>query len=186
MAEQVLMRHLARWYIWLGWLIGVPLAMWTITGLVMVSRPIEEVRGNNLRKDLPPVALPAAANTAGRSAITTITYMDDTIERFSASGITLPEIEEIAARLVVAEQIDGGKAVVGAQFLAADETPIELRRPFPSWRIFNVMWGLHIMDLQRRDDSSHPIPILFAALTAIGSIIGCVLLFRRRSTQNAG
>jgi uncharacterized iron-regulated membrane protein len=32
MAQQPIMRQLARWHIWLGWLIAVPLLMWTITG----------------------------------------------------------------------------------------------------------------------------------------------------------
>ena len=62
------MRRLARWHIWLGWLIGLPLVMWTVTGLVMVARPIETVRGTHLRADTSQIdkslpaqlALPAA------------------------------------------------------------------------------------------------------------------------------
>ena len=46
------MLTLAKWHIWLGWLVGVPIAMWLATGLLMVSRPIEEVRGNHLRREL--------------------------------------------------------------------------------------------------------------------------------------
>ena len=34
---------------WLGWLVGVPLILWTASGLFMVARPIEEVRGEHLR-----------------------------------------------------------------------------------------------------------------------------------------
>jgi uncharacterized iron-regulated membrane protein len=48
MARQRLMLRFARWHIWLGWLVGVPILMWTVTGLVMVARPIEEVRGEDL------------------------------------------------------------------------------------------------------------------------------------------
>ena len=47
------MRTLAKWHIWLGWLVGVPIAMWLATGLLMVSRPIEEVRGDHLRRAVP-------------------------------------------------------------------------------------------------------------------------------------
>ncbi len=50
MAGRHWMTKFARWHIWLGWLIGVPLVMWTLTGLVMVARPIEEVRGDHLRE----------------------------------------------------------------------------------------------------------------------------------------
>ena len=40
--------------------------------------------------------------------------------------------------------------------------------------------GLHIMDLQTREDTSHPILIIFAALSVFGALMGTVLLFRRR------
>ena len=69
------MRRLARWHIWLGWLIGLPLVMWTVTGLVMVARPIETVRGTHLRADTSQIdkslpaqfALPAALDLSGRT-----------------------------------------------------------------------------------------------------------------------
>ena len=51
------------------------------------------------------------------------------------------------------------------------------------WRFYDLMWGLHIMDLQTREDSSHPILIAFAALALVGSLLGCVLLFRRRKRR---
>ena len=61
---QKVMRLFAKWHIWLGWLIGVPLIIWTLTGLVMVSRPIEEVRGTHLRKDISEAPLPSDAAIA--------------------------------------------------------------------------------------------------------------------------
>ncbi len=45
MALQRVMQRFARWHIWLGWLVGFPILMWTVTGLVMVAKPVEEVRG---------------------------------------------------------------------------------------------------------------------------------------------
>ena len=42
-------RSLHKWHIWLGWLVGVPLILWTASGLFMVARPIDEVRGEHLR-----------------------------------------------------------------------------------------------------------------------------------------
>ena len=49
MSKRSTFHRLARWHIWLGWLVGVPLLLWTLSGLVMVARPIEEVRGTSLR-----------------------------------------------------------------------------------------------------------------------------------------
>ena len=58
------MRKLAKWHIWLGWLIGVPLLMWTISGLFMVARPIEELRGEHLWKEKGAEFLPSGATIA--------------------------------------------------------------------------------------------------------------------------
>ena len=54
------------------------------------------------------------------------------------------------------------------------------------WRLYDLMWGLHIMDLQTREDTHHPILILFAALSVLGALLGCTLLFRRRKARAKG
>lgn len=53
------------------------------------------------------------------------------------------------------------------------------------WRAFDFMWGLHIMDLQTREDTSHPILIGSAVLALLGSILGFVMLFTRRKRKKA-
>jgi hypothetical protein len=229
MGKQRAMQRFARWHIWLGWLIGLPILMWTVTGLVMTIRPIDEVRGEHLRKDvaevaLPPdteisVALPTASTRPVRSVITQfergetvtrITYMDGTSERFLADGRKMSPLSEVEARLIVAEAIEGGDSVTGTRRFDANEVPFDFRRPVPVWqvalddgthiyvgvetgsieavrtpwwRIFDFVWGLHIMDLQSREDTSHPVLILFAILSSIGTLLGCVLLFRRRKAR---
>lgn len=232
MGQQRIMRHLTRWHIWLGWLIGVPVIVWTVTGLVMVARPIEEVRGDHLRKDTPIATLPAgnprpiafpAQNPArysemrvvmqGQRPVWLLTTSDGAIERYPADGddTPLPTIDETYVRALVAERIVGGDQVTSVTRFAADEAPFDLRRPIPGWqvmladrtniyihaqtgelvairtrwwRLFDFMWGLHIMDLQTRENTSHPILILFAAISAIGTLIGFMLLFRRRRAHS--
>ena len=229
MAQQQWMRNFARWHIWLGWLVGVPIVMWMATGLFMVSRPIEEVRGNHLCKEIPEQALPSDTNIAvtlpqegtkpvrsvittmvGGRPVTSFTYMDGSVERFAADGSRIKPVGEIAARMIVAQQIEGGDTIVSATPFDADKVPFDFRREEPVWqivldngahiyvnretgeiaavrtrwwRVFDFMWGLHIMDLQTREDSSHPILILFATLGLIGSVLGCVLMFRRRRNR---
>src|SRR5215218_10213828 len=48
-------QRLRRWHIWLGWAVGLPFLAWTISGLVMVARPIETVRGEDLIAEAPPL-----------------------------------------------------------------------------------------------------------------------------------
>jgi len=219
-------RTLARWHIWLGWLVGVPIAMWLATGLFMVSRPIEELRGEHLRiKGEPvPLALPGSSLAApgtglkemrvvmqdGR-AVAILTSLDGAVRRVDfATGAPLPALDAAAARALVAARITGGDKVERVTLFPADKTPFDFRRPLAVWQValaegtnvyvgrdtgeieavrtrwwraFDFAWGLHIMDLSEREDSSHPVLILVTALSLTGALIGCVLMFRRRKAR---
>ena len=63
-------RHsLRRYHIWLGWIIGLPMLFWTLSGVIMVWKPIEEVRGTDLLSDTAPFELttaPIAPRVEGR------------------------------------------------------------------------------------------------------------------------
>ena len=229
MARTPVMQRFAKWHIWLGWLVGVPILMWTVTGLIMVVKPIEEVRGNHLRTEveermLPPdtdiaIRLPDGSGKAVKSvatamqgdrAITTLTYADGAIDRFAEDGTQLAPLTDVEARLIVAERIVGGDRVVSVTRFDAADVPFDFRRPVDVWqvaledgthvyvgrhtgaiesvrtrwwRVFDFVWGLHIMDLQTREDTSHPILILFAILGVLGSLLGCILMFRRRKAR---
>lgn len=223
----VTMRKLAKWHIWLGWLVGVPIAMWLATGLFMVARPIEAVRGDHLRRAVPAqqaLAIPAStlagaeANLAemhvamqdGR-AVAVLTGLDGSVRRVDfASGAPLPPLDAAAARALVATRIIGGDKVERVTLFPADNVPFDFRRPLAVWQValedgtnvyvgrdtgnieavrtrwwraFDFAWGLHIMDLSEREDTSHPVLIIFAALSLTGAVIGCVLMFRRRKAR---
>jgi hypothetical protein len=217
------MRTLAKWHIWLGWLVGVPIAMWLATGLFMVARPIEEVRGEHLRRDVPaaPLVIPGSTLAAPEAdlaemrvtmqagrAVAVLTGLDGRVRRVDfATGAALPALDAAAARALVATRITGGDKVERVTLFPADKVPFDFRRPLAVWQValedgtnvyvgrdtgeieavrtrwwraFDFAWGLHIMDLAEREDTSHPVLIIFAALSLSGALIGCVLMFRRR------
>ncbi len=221
-----LMLTLAKWHIWLGWLVGVPIAMWLATGLLMTLKPIEEVRGDHLRRPLPaqPLAIPGSALASpeaalaemrvtmqGGRAVAILTTLDGASRRVDfATGAALPPLDAAAARALVAERIAGGERVRQLTLFPADRTPFDFRRPLAVWQValedgtnvyvgrdtgeieavrtrwwraFDLAWGLHIMDISEREDTSHPVLILFAALSLTGALIGCVLMFRRRRAR---
>lgn len=218
------MQRFAKWHIWLGWLAGVPLLLWTASGLFMVARPIEEVRGTDRRIEAPKGLITVSFDdgrttyrlTDGRllqqrgKAILLATNPDGSQARYDlanpAAG-ALPPVDEAEARAAVAASIKGGKDVASVTLFPAESPAPDFRRESAAWQVvlrdgtnvyvgrdsgeieavrtrwwraFDFMWGLHIMDLQTREDTHHPLLILFAAIALIASLIGTVLLFRRR------
>jgi hypothetical protein len=225
--KTISMRVLAKWHIWLGWLVGVPITMWVATGLLMTLRPIEEVRGDHLRtKPAAPEALELPGSTlaapgtglkdmrvtmqGGRAVAILSTLKGETRRVDFATGAALPPLGAAEARGLVAQRIIGGDKVERVTLFPADRTPADFRRPLAAWQVqladgtniyvgrdtgeieavrtrwwraFDFAWGLHIMDLSEREDTSHPVLILFAALSLVGALIGCVLMFRRRKAR---
>jgi hypothetical protein len=227
MSTARIMRTLARWHIWLGWLVGVPIVLWLASGLFMTLRPVSEVRGEQLRRELPAQPLMIAEGIIASSnsglkemrvtmqqgrAVAILTGLDGTIRRVDfANGQPIAPLDAASARALVEQRIIGGERVVAVRAFPAEQTPFDFRRPLAVWQIaladgtnvyvgrdtgeieavrtrwwrwFDLAWGLHIMDLSEREDTSHPLLILFAALSLSGALIGCVLMFRRRKARS--
>ena len=144
-------------------------------------------------------------------AVAVLTGLDGSVRRVDfATGARLPALDAAAARALVAGRIMGGDKVERVTLFPADKTPFDFRRPLAVWQValedgtnvyvgrdtgnieavrtrwwraFDLAWGLHIMDLSEREDTSHPILILFAVISLAGALIGCVLMFRRRKAR---
>ncbi|WP_237488982.1 hypothetical protein [Tsuneonella aeria] len=146
------MRRLARWHIWLGWLVGVPMLLWTLSGVLMVVRPIEDVRGTHLRlnpEQRPALTITPAQITAGpgqtiselRSfmqhgrAITLATAPDGRITRYdAATGAALPPLDEAEARVVLRSAVRGGDQVTIIRGFDPRNPPLDLRKPVAVWQ----------------------------------------------------
>ncbi|MEO8141514.1 MAG: hypothetical protein ABI617_02535 [Sphingomicrobium sp.] len=220
---------LRRWHIWLGWLIGVPMLFWSLSGVLMVIRPIEEVRGTALLADMPPVrsTTPPIAPAIDIRPLTKLTLEQraagprwvlsfaDGASRLAdpASGRLLPKLSAADAMREVMVRYQGKAKVIGATRTDPANPPIELRRSMDGWmvamsdgthfyvdggsgevvarrtrwwRIYDVMWGLHIMDLQTREDAHNPWLIGFGITAAITTLLALILLplTTRRKKKN--
>jgi uncharacterized iron-regulated membrane protein len=146
-----LRQTLRRIHIWLGWIVGLPLLAWTVSGLVMVARPIEEVRGEGLIEEL--TALPFGTVPVppqiGPRPVTSIkleqrhdgprwviSYRDGGSRLAdAATGRLLPPLTAADARNLVETRYNGRAKVKAVDRTHAENPPIDLRRKIEAWRV---------------------------------------------------
>lgn len=146
-----LRQRLRRWHIWLGWIVGLPFLAWTLSGLVMVARPIETVRGEGLIADAPPLPsglVPAPPLIGPRPVASLrleprpdgprwlIRYADGGSRLADAgTGRLLPPPAAADAARIVRERYKGEARVSAIDRTAADAPPLEFRRKVAAWRV---------------------------------------------------
>ena len=221
---------LRRWHTWLGWLVGLPLLLWTLSGVLMVAKPIEEVRGEHLVSPPPPLRLtsypvvPAIEGVPIKSLSLQqradgprwVIGLPDGNNRLAdpATGALLPPLSAADAVREVAARYVGDASVTAANRTDPDKPPLDLRRNIAAWqvvmsdgtrfyvdsgsgeivarrtdwwRLYDFMWGLHIMDLKTREDMHNPLVIGFGLLALVSTLLALALLpltLRRRRRAN--
>ena len=132
-----LMQRLARWHIWLGWIVALPILLWLVSGLVMSLKPLEETRGEHLRRAPVPVdgaglVAPKATGQIGKIALINqpgravwiVTGADKSVHRFDArSGEPLGPVDEAEARRIVAATYAGSETLIAMKEFAAHAAP---------------------------------------------------------------
>ena len=222
--------RLRRWHVWLGWLVALPFLFWTVSGLVMVAKPIEEVRGEDLIAPPKPFGVGGslvAPQVSGRQIVSVALKLradgprweidfGDGDKRLAdpATGRLLPRLGAADASKELTARYTGTARVAGVSRIDADSPPLELRRAMNGWvvrmsddthfyvdggsgeiiarrtrwwRIYDFMWGLHIMDLQGREDTHNPWVVSFGALSLGMVILAFILLpltIRRKNGRN--
>ena len=143
--------RLRRWHVWLGWVIGVPILLWVVSGLVMVWKPIEEVRGEHLlREPAPmrfagPVVPPAVAGVPLASLTLEpraagprwVVKLPDGKLRLAdpGSGALLPPLSAADAVREVTARYTGAAKVKSVTRTHPADPPLEFRRPVAAWKV---------------------------------------------------
>ncbi|MDQ3482692.1 MAG: PepSY domain-containing protein, partial [Pseudomonadota bacterium] len=141
-------RNLRRWHIWLGWIVGIPFLFWVVSGLVMVVRPIEEVRGTDLLREPQPVQLrsaPVPPRIEGvplrsltleqrASGPRWVATLPDGTKRSAdpGTGVWLPEVAAVGAAAEVTARYTGSAGVARVTRTDPDSPPLALRRKIPA------------------------------------------------------
>lgn len=147
MASRTPMQRFARWHIWLGWAAAIPLLLWTVSGLFMTLRPIDEVRGQHLRQQpaliqTEGLRLPLLSGHVKRLTLTdtpigpvwVVSDAKGQMTRYGPSGVQAPSVDEAEAREIATLAYTGGAKFEAIQRFDADKAPLELRQERPSWQ----------------------------------------------------
>jgi uncharacterized iron-regulated membrane protein len=220
---------LRKYHIWLGWVVALPMLAWTVSGLVMVLRPIEQVRGEHLLGPAPVLqtgAVPVPPQIGPRPVASllleqrsdgpkwVIRYADGGTRLADATtGRLLPRLNAAQAAKAVTDRYAGEATIKSVGFVSGENPPIDLRRKVDGWRVtmddgtrfyvnaatgeivarrtafwrvYDFMWGLHIMDLKTREDTSNPLVIGFGIVTLVTTTLAIALLpWRRRKKKRS-
>jgi len=145
-------RHrLRKYHIWLAWVVGVPLLIWTVSGLAMALLPIDTVRGEHLVGEPPVLSLatPPVPPQIGPRPVASLTleqraggarwvikYADGAARLADpATGRLLPPLTAADAAAAVRARYTGSSKIVTVDRTSADKPPLELRRPIETWRV---------------------------------------------------
>jgi uncharacterized iron-regulated membrane protein len=222
-------QRLRRWHIWLGWIVGLPFLAWTISGLAMVARPIETVRGEGLIAEAQPLpagfgAVPPAIGPRPLASLRLesradgpkwlLKYADGgTRLADGATGRLLPPLGAADAARIVEARYTGKASIAAVDRTPAEAPPLDLRRKVAAWRVtmsdgtriyldaatgeilarrtrwwrfYDLMWGIHIMDLETREDAHNPLLIGFAGVSLVTALLALLLLPAASRRRRAG
>jgi hypothetical protein len=142
---------LRRWHTWLGWLVGIPVLLWVVSGLIMVWKPIEEVRGEHLLREPPPILvamplIPPAVQGVPLQALGLesraagprwVVQMRDGTHRLAdpATGALLPPVSATDAMREVTARYTGTAKVAAVRRTDPAKPPLELRKPIAAWQV---------------------------------------------------
>lgn len=212
---------------YLSFLISIQLLLWTVSGIYFAFNKIENVRGEQYRKE-PNFNVDFSKlnfQIDGAQNIRVIDRMDEEIlvvdgiygreyldfygkdveqlnaeeaKTLSAKHTSLiPESVELVTENIVGSEFRGRalpiyrvKSVndLGESinvYLNVYTGEVEAVRS-NQWRIWDLMWGFHIMDWETREDIDNLLLKIFSILALISSITGVLLFFKvdvRNKTQ---
>ena len=165
-------------------LISVQLLLWTVSGLYFSFNKIEKIRGEHYY----------------RKVDNSNTYADyDTVEMISknnAFSIIVEKTFLTPLNLEVISELKKGSEYRGRELPIYKVTAKNIenshiniyQNPYSgeilairsqSWRIWDFMWGIHIMDWVERDNIDNALLKFFSFLALITSITGIFLFMRK-------
>ena len=164
--------------------ISIQLLLWTISGIYFSFNNIEDVRGSQYLKPKEVIetakgikieAQQALILVAEKTYLTPKAVIEITEEESGAEyrGRTLP-LYKIEATSAKDEEISVYVDPFSKEIVAVRSN---------QWRIWDFMWGIHIMDWDERDNIENIFLKIFSILALLSALSGIYLFFTSTSKQ---
>ena len=166
----------------IGLVVSVQLLLWTISGIFFSFNKIDQIRGENYLKSVEQIT-PEKISRISFDEAKEIVIKKTYLKPISVEEITEEKRgSEFRGRnlpLYKLSSLDSKDKEVNV-YIDPNLGKIVAIRTF-EWRLWDLMWGLHIMDWRDRDDINNLFLKIFSILALISSITGIVLFFRPKS-----
>ena len=176
---------LRKFHKYISLVVSVQLLLWTISGIYFSFNKIENVRGEQYRIENKAPSLNQKEQTKmlSREEVkkivslkTTLTpiqslLIDEEVRGSEFRGRNLPLYK------VISENEEGKKINVYVDPFSGEVSAIRSLQ----WRIWDFMWGIHIMDWVERDNIDNLWLKVFSFIALFTSLSGIILFFNRRT-----
>ena len=176
---------LRKFHKYISFIVSIQLLLWTISGIYFSFNKIENVRGEqyrienkvpspNQKEQTKMLSTEEAKKIVSlKTTLTPIQSMliEEEVRGSEFRGRNLPLYK------VVSENEEGKKINVYIDPFSGEVSAIRSLQ----WRIWDFMWGVHIMDWVERDNIDNLWLKVFSFIALFTSLSGIILFFNRRT-----
>ena len=175
---------LRQFHRYISLIIAIQLLLWTISGIYFSFNKIENIRGEQYFVEQPTQEQPTQKD------ITKISFEEAKVIVSKMTTLTPISVEIIDEEQRGSEYRGRELPLYKIVSLNENEEKINVyQNPFsgeivairsPQWRIWDLMWGFHIMDWVERDNIDNILLKIFSFIALFTSISGVILFFRKK------
>ena len=176
---------LRKFHKYISLLVSIQLLLWTISGIYFAFNKIENVRGEqyliknqNIEISKTQIKTEKLSHEIVKDIVINETYLTPIKVELIQEQTRGSEYRGKKLPLYKVTSLNKDNKEINVYLDAFDGKIVAVRSN--QWRIWDLMWGFHIMDWVDRDNIDNLLLKIFSFLALFTSISGIVLFFKRR------
>ena len=173
-----LVRSSRKVHKYLSLAISVQLLLWTVSGIYFSFNKIEDVRGNQYLKPVEIIEAPKGNKISHEQALEIVsdqTYLKPLVLTEISQEAPGSEYRGRDLPLYKIESSDENSKNINVYVDPYSAKIVAIRSN--QWRIWDLMWGIHIMDWNERDNIGNIFLKVFSILALLSALSGIYLFF---------